>query len=103
MQLSDHVFGLVLLTLLSAGCRGTGRENLTRIGNEFREVVEGPDEDCEKPRNIDPQLEGFLTDYVADAQKYGANYYPLGRLGEIRTLTLVPLGADALQGDRQRM
>ncbi|MDQ3234092.1 MAG: hypothetical protein M3Q07_19975 [Pseudobdellovibrionaceae bacterium] len=96
---------LIALMLISSGlgCRGTQQDRFARMQGELRETFEGPDQDCRKPRNIDPQLQGFFDDYVTDAQSLGPNHYPLGRLDEVQTLVLVPLGADELQNDTMRM
>lgn len=94
---------VLILVILGAACRGTQQDSLSRLQVDLQEAIQGPDEDCRRPRNIDPQLQGYFDDYVADAQNLGPNHYPLDRLSEVRTLVLVPLGSHELQNDKMRM
>jgi hypothetical protein len=94
---------LLLLVVSGMACRGTQREQFSRLEGELRETFHGPDADCRKPRNIDPLLQNLLNDYAADAQTLGPHHYPLARLAQIRTLIFVPLGASELQNDAMRM
>jgi hypothetical protein len=104
MLLHGRTFFVLLLTVVSGmACRGTKQEHFSRLEGELRETFQGPDEDCRKPRNIDPNLQNLLQDYVTDAQALGPNHFPLARLGQVRTLVLVPLGAAELQHDKARM
>ncbi|HET9237915.1 MAG TPA: hypothetical protein VFO10_11720 [Oligoflexus sp.] len=95
----------VLLLLLSTAlsCHGSGQEHLNQLEGDLRAAIQGPDDNCQKPRNIDPNLQIYLDDYVADAQAFGPDYFPLARLAEVRTLILVPYGSDELQNDKARM
>jgi hypothetical protein len=94
---------LWLSVVFGMACRGPKQEQFAQLQGELRETFEGPDEDCQKPRNIDPRLQGYLDDYVADAQMLGPQHYPLARLALVRTLVLVPHGSAELQHDKARM
>ncbi|WP_141735628.1 hypothetical protein [Oligoflexus tunisiensis] len=102
MRLHGRIL-LLFLVVSGLACRGTQRDQFSRLEGELRETFNGPDEDCRKPRNIDPQLQSLLDDYATDAQTLGPHHYPLARLAQIRTLVLVPLGAGELQNDTMRM
>ncbi len=96
---------LVLWLSVASGmaCHGTRREPFSQLEGELREAIQGPDEDCQKPRNIDPALQGLLDDYIADAQALGPQHFPLDRIALVRTLRLVPHGSAELQNDKSRM
>lgn len=104
MRLHGRTIIILLLSVISGmACRGTKQEHLARLEGDLRKTFEGPDEDCQKPRNIDPQLQSYLDDYVTDAQTLGPQHFPLARIAQVRTLILVPQGGAELQNDKARM
>lgn len=104
MLLHGRTILVLMLSVVSGmACRGTRQEQFARLEGELRETFQGPDEDCRKPRNIDPNLQIYLDDYIADAQALGPHHFPLARISEVRTLVLVPHGSAELQNDKARM
>jgi hypothetical protein len=49
----------VLLLPVSAAlsCRGSGQEHFNQMEGDLRVAIQGPDDSCQQPRNIDPNLQ----------------------------------------------
>lgn len=85
------------------GCRLSQPLGMQALGDKLEDTFRGADPHCQKPRNIDPELQLIMEEYEADARTYGQEQFPLDRLGEIRDFRLVPLGSPELRSDNGRL